>query len=128
MIKAEEVTLNLMEDVWEGLHLTPMAVVEDTGRDTSGIYLRLDDDIDPGIVYYLDNGWDCLPDGLSLRARYGSPQGDVLFRADNPTGDLVAWQEKAVNPMLVALRLDMAAHRSAETDTVWQEHTEGWIA
>jgi hypothetical protein len=120
----EEVTLDLMEDVWEGLHLTPEVVVEDTGRETSGIYVKLTDDIDPGLVYYLDNGWDCLPDGVSLRALYSGPQGREVFRANNPSGDRLGWQQKAVEPLLVALRTDMATFRAALPDNVWQEFQE----
>jgi hypothetical protein len=82
------------------------------------------DDIDPDLIYYLDNGWGCLPDGQGIRARKNGPQGRELFSANNPSGDPLGWQQKAVEPLLGALRTDMAASRELLADNVWEQFQE----
>lgn len=116
MLTAETVTLNLMEDVWASLHLSPEAVIEDTGFGSMGVYIKLVDADDPAVVYYLDNGWGCLPDGTELRARYGSVQGLDVFTVTNLPGDLVSWQQKAVEPLVDALREHMSRIRATVSD------------
>jgi hypothetical protein len=104
MTGSETITLNLMEDVWTALHLTPECVMADTGKGNTGLYVLLTDADDPAIRYYVDNGHEAIPDGKGLRVRYAATGGPVLFSVDNPTGDPLAWQQKGVEPMLVAIR------------------------
>jgi hypothetical protein len=113
MTGSETITLNLMEDVWTALHLTPECVMADTGQGTTGIYILLTDADDPALVYYIDNGHDALPDGKGLRARYAATGGPELFSVDNRTGDPLTWQQKGVEPLLVALGTHMLDVRSA---------------
>lgn len=113
MNQVETVTLNLMEDVWSSLKLTPEAVLEDTQYGT-GLFIKLVDDENPSIVYFLDNGWNNLPDGQSLRARYGAAEGPIVFEATQLPGDPVSWAQKAVEPLVVALREHMVRIRESE--------------
>jgi hypothetical protein len=93
--------------------LTPEAVLESTQYGT-GIFIKLVDDDDRAIVYYLDNGWNNLPDGQSIRARYGAAEGPIVFEASNLPGDPVSWAQKAVEPLVVALRQHMTSIRESE--------------
>lgn len=125
MLRAEEVTLNLKEDVWASLHLTPEVVVAPTAQGTSGFYIALMDDVQPDLRYYLDNGRDSLPDGVAMRACFQAPGGPVVFAVDNHSYDPISWQQKAVEPLVGALREHMRTIRLAAPDNVWPTHKEG---
>ncbi len=112
MTQTDTITLNLMEDLWDALRLTPEAVVHETGASRTGIFILATDKDDPAIAYYIDNGRNSLPDGVGLRARWGSPTGPEVFSVTNHTGEPVSWQQKAVEPLLVALRDHMADVRA----------------
>lgn len=112
MTETDTITLNLMDDVWTALHLTPEAITAPVGEGRLGLFVLLTDAEDPLIRYYLDNNRNSLPDGVGLRARYGAPDGPTVFSVNNHTGEPVAWQQKAVEPLLVALREHMADVRS----------------
>lgn len=125
MLRTEEKTLNLMEDIWSSLHLSPEVIVAPTASgDTNGIYIVLTDDLDPEMIYWLDNGHDSLPDGLGLRARYKSVDGPVIFAVKFSAENPAVWQQRAVEPLIVALRTHMADLRAAEADNVWEEREE----
>lgn len=114
MTQTDQITLNLMDDIWTTLHLSPEAVVMSTGDNRTGILLVATDADDPQLVYYIDNGRNSLPDGVGLRARFGALDGPTVFTATNHTGEPVSWQQKGVEPLLVAIRTHMADVRASD--------------
>lgn len=111
--QTDQITLNLMEDLWATLRLTPEAMMLPTGDNRTGVFLVAVDADNPRLAYYIDNGRNSLPDGVGLRARYGAVDGPEVFSVTNHTGEPVAWQYKAVEPLLVAIRTHMADVRAA---------------
>jgi hypothetical protein len=84
----------------------------ETRPDRTGVFILASDADDPRLAYYIDNGRNSLPDGVGLRARWGSVDGPEVFSVNNHTGEPVSWQSKAVEPLLVALRTHMADVRA----------------
>lgn len=112
MTQTDQITLNLMDDVWTTLHLSPEAMMLPTGDNRTGVFLVAADAEDSRLTYYIDNGRNSLPDGVGLRARFGAVDGPTIFMVTNHTGEPVSWQQKAVEPLLVALRTHMADVRA----------------
>lgn len=107
MQPAEQLALNLMEDVWASLHLSPNVVLThrpDLSKNSIGLEVELVDPKEPAIVYFVDNGRGNLPDGESLVCRYGRSEPVEVFRVHDLPLDPVSWQSKAVEPLITALK------------------------
>lgn len=105
----EELFLNVFEDAWAVLRMTGYQVVRENER--TGLHhlvLELTDENEQSVFYTLDNGHNSAPDGHGLRVRYTGLSGPEIFTRYNLPGDTLSWQQKAVEPALVAI----AEHRS----------------
>jgi hypothetical protein len=100
----EQLLLNIQEDAWAVLRMTGYQVLRENDRGHHGLVVELYDENHLGVFYTLDNGHDASPDGHGLRVRYTGLSGPEIFTRYNLPGDMLSWQQKAVEPALVAIR------------------------
>ena len=104
----EQLLRNVLEDAWAVLRMTGYQVVRETSEGRHTVVIELMDEYQLGVFYTLDNGDDCAPDGHGLRVRFQGFLGPEIFSRYYLPGDTLSWQQKAVEPALVAIQ----AHRS----------------
>jgi hypothetical protein len=103
----EAILLNILEDAWAVLRMTGNQVVREHGG-RHHLVIELTDEHDETVFYTLENGHDEAPNGHGLCVHYAGLSGPVIFARYNLPGDTLSWQQKAVEPALVAIQ----QHRS----------------
>jgi hypothetical protein len=104
----EAILLNIMEDAWAVLRMTGFQVIREDEQGRHNLVIELMDEHHLSVFYTLDNGHNASPDGRGLRVHYQGLTGPEIFSRYNLPGDTLSWQQKAVEPALVAIQ----QHRS----------------
>jgi hypothetical protein len=100
----EQLLLNIQEDAWAVLRMTGYQVLRENDRGHHGLVIELSDENHLSVFYTLDNGHDTSPDGHGLRVRFQGLSGPEIFTRYDLPGDALSWQQKAVEPALVAIQ------------------------
>jgi hypothetical protein len=99
----EQLLLNIQEDAWAVLRMTGTQVVREHGG-RHHLVIELADEHDETVFYTLENGHNDAPDGHGLCVHYAGLSGPEIFTRYDLPGDALSWQQKAVEPALVAIQ------------------------